>query len=686
MTNVLIVCGKIGWDRIDRVLKLDPGAHWTVVTEVEQAAPRGLADTYKVSLKSISNYRLQRAVSERSVRDEALDVATSIGNAEIASGVNLRQHLFYKWFSLWWMIEPALRDLLVNLIESVRLLRTVMETEKPDNVYMVGKGSRRIFVSETCLLDPEVAVTVAQRHGINVVRTKPVSPSTKVFVQLALPSLIRLALWAGSRVGRAVYLTSRWFKPVAQERVPRRTIAAISDHLNWRLAARPGKAAAGKTDAIIAGVLDELDADLSSRVLLADFLGFAGLGLRAITEKVSRFAQIEYRPLELYVGKQVLKDVWMHAHLFRARWDELKDFPALAKAASYDGVELWNAIRPKMALFFRFWLPLGVYYTEAMASFIRHEQPHALLLVGEQGVYGRCFLAAAQAHGVATVGVQHGIIAQDNRQYTHTAGTVAADGRFVGTTLCPIPDATAVYGELFKRILVARGGYPERSVIVTGQPLYDSLHNTRDNGAEERIRRQFNIASDRHIVVLATHTHRGFTLDQSRHLLGTVFEAVCEVPQAKLIVKLHPAEEPSLYRVVAKEKSVLEDVLIVRDVNLFDLLRGCTMLLTAHSTVGLEAMLFGKPVITVNVTGERDVMPYAESGAAVEVRNAAELAHAIRTILGDNETARKLEEGRTRFLADSLRPLDGNAGRRIADLAVSMADARVARGKREGGT
>ena len=458
MKNVVTVCGKVGWDRVDRALASEPDARWVLVTDAAEAPPRGLTDTFTVSLRSVAQYSAFTELPERSPREEALDIATSIGDAEIAAGANLRLHLFCKWFSSWWMIEPALRDHLANLVESVRHVRAIFTMEKPDKVYVFGTARQRIFVAEGNLLDPDIVAAVARQQEIDVVRVKPLARKRKISTRVVLPSFIRFLLWAGSRARRVVYAVSGWFKPVRQERAPDRTIVVVSDHLNWRSGGEPRKGSTGKNDAIIGRVLDELNADASSRVLFADFLSFAGLGLRAIAEKGGRFARIDYRPLEAYVGKQVLKDVWMHAHLFRSKWDEVKDSPALKTAASFEGVELWQATRTKMAFFSLFWLPLAIYYTEAMASFIRHEKPDVVVLVGEQGVYGRCFLAAAQALGVPTLGVQRGVISGDHRQYAHRAGTVPANGRFVGTTLCPVPDKTAVHGELFRRILIDQEG------------------------------------------------------------------------------------------------------------------------------------------------------------------------------------------------------------------------------------
>ena len=677
MKNVMTVCGRVGWDRIDRALASENDASWIVVREIEDIPPRGLTDTFDLSLRSAAQYRSPPETHQKSSLEEAADVVTSIGSAEIAFGVNLRLHLLYKWFSSWWILEPALREHVANLIESVRLARRILRTERPDKVYVLGKASPRTFASETATLHPEVVAAVARQEQIDVARMKPMARRIRVPLTLTPPSVVRFCLWTGSRARRIVYSASKWFRLVGQDRVSHGTIAVISDHVNWQSIRELRASVAGKSDTVLAGVLNELDGELPSRVLLLDFLSLGGLGLRAVAEKTGRFAQIDYRPLELYVGKQVLKEVWMHAHLLRTKWDALEDSHALHEAASFDGVRLWDAMRPKMESFFHFWLPLGVYYTDAMDSFIRRQKPDLLLVVDEQGMYGRCFLAAAQAHGIATVGLQHGLVSQEDARYTHSAGMVPANGRFVGTTLCPIPDATAVYGELYKRVLVEKGGYPQDSVIVTGQPSYDFLHNMRDDGAKVRVCRQLGIEPTERIALLVTHPYRESRDGHNRRVLEITFEAIRNSSRNRLVVKLHQAEEPSLHRQIASEKGVIHNVLIVKDVPLFDLLRACELVITAHPRVVLEAVLFGKPVITVNVAEGRHGAPYAGSGAAVSVRDSEELVKAIEAVSADDELRAKLQEARRILLADCLHPLDGRAAQRVADLAVSMTRARL---------
>jgi CDP-glycerol glycerophosphotransferase (TagB/SpsB family) len=132
-----------------------------------------------------------------------------------------------------------------------------------------------------------------------------------------------------------------------------------------------------------------------------------------------------------------------------------------------------------------------------------------------------------------------------------------------------------------------------------------------------------------------------------------------EFPEKQLVIKLHPSEKLEEYREIpgmAEQK-----VIICRDVDLYGLLHASELLMTVHSTVALEAMILDKPVITVNLTGKPDVMPYAESGAALGVYRKEDLAPAINKALYDPEVREKMAGKREKFVYDHAYKLDGQA-------------------------
>jgi glycosyltransferase involved in cell wall biosynthesis len=231
-----------------------------------------------------------------------------------------------------------------------------------------------------------------------------------------------------------------------------------------------------------------------------------------------------------------------------------------------------------------------------------------------------------------------------------------------------------VYGDLFRRILIDAGGYPENSVVVTGQPSHDVPYDVGQDAARERISQQLNLQPEVTTVVLAVQTRTGLAHDQNVKLVKTALETIRGFPEHRLLVKFYPRDDRPLRKRIAREKGLLDDLVFAGNVNLFDLLQACDLLVTSSPTVALEAMLFQKPVVTIDPTATGEMASYAESGASIGVTSPDELAQAIRSVLTDEPVRRKLDEGRTRFITDRLHPRDGNAARRVITLAIDMAD------------
>ena len=100
----------------------------------------------------------------------------------------------------------------------------------------------------------------------------------------------------------------------------------------------------------------------------------------------------------------------------------------------------------------------------------------------------------------------------------------------------------------------------------------------------------------------------------------------------------------------------------------------------SSTEVALEAMILGKPVVTVNLTNQPDLVPYAQSGAALGVYKAEDIASAVRKVLQDPETRKGLELGRQKYLYEQFFKLDGQATKRVVDLIYRMIEERE-RGK-----
>lgn len=228
----------------------------------------------------------------------------------------------------------------------------------------------------------------------------------------------------------------------------------------------------------------------------------------------------------------------------------------------------------------------------------------------------------------------------------------------------------AVISAFAKKAYIQMGVPPEK-IFITGQPRFDLIQNRKFN--KDQLKAELKIPENKHLAVLATQPLVGFiwTEKDNEKFIEMVCNAVKKIPETVLVIKIHPVESINIYKIILK--NLKEDsVIICQDIELYELLNACDLLMTVHSTVALEAMIFDKPVITINLSGKPDIFPYAQSGAAIGVYIEEDLVPAIKNTLFNEEMKKKIAQERKKFVYEHAYLQDGKASKRVADLIIQL--------------
>lgn len=281
--------------------------------------------------------------------------------------------------------------------------------------------------------------------------------------------------------------------------------------------------------------------------------------------------------------------------------------------------------------------------------------------VDENSPSARCILDAARSTGSKTIGIQHGNIGDAQPAYLYTE-----KDRENGL----MADLTLVWGEYWREFLVSKGNFPAESVKITGQIRTDIIPKLLSHPDE--LKNEFGVKKP--IAVFASQPIPDpFT---RRKAAADVFKAFSELPGYELFVKLHPAERDSVnyYREIAENEGCT-DYRIVYDVDLYSLLAASSLVITCYSTVGTEAIYFGKPLIILDPMRE-DLLGYHKAGVAWQALNSNDLTDLARGVL-----SRRLEPDMAayrKFIEKYSYRIDGQAtARTLAILnAVKSGTAR----------
>lgn len=211
----------------------------------------------------------------------------------------------------------------------------------------------------------------------------------------------------------------------------------------------------------------------------------------------------------------------------------------------------------------------------------------------------------------------------------------------------------AVLNEIIRDKLLLRGIDAEY-INVTGQPAFDKLKIERPYNKITSLRDRLKIRKEHKIVMWASPGNK----DQSA-ILDKLIEIEKKNDNIQLIIKLHPNESGELQKNIVRAK---RSKTLVMDSNLHELILLSNLVITEFSAVGLEAIFLDRPLLTINLFNIKGQIPYAESGAAIEVQNLNKLEDEMNNILYNHETQRKLGLCRRRYNND------GKAAMRVYNL------------------
>lgn len=306
----------------------------------------------------------------------------------------------------------------------------------------------------------------------------------------------------------------------------------------------------------------------------------------------------------------------------------------------------------------------------AAQQLIDRERPCAVLLADEITTRHKALVLAANRRRVPVVVVQHGVFSGDDYELNYRHGPDQLQAEPTRSLL--FPTRHCIYGENSRDALLALGyPYPER-LVITGQPRSDTLARAADIYDRKQFCERFKIDLQAKIVLVASQTFHA--AGNRGEFFACIYANLIGQPDLKVVVKPHPAEDFAWHRQQA-ERWGGKALVMPREISLYQGLAVCDLLITFYSTAAIEAAYLGLPVITLNLTGQPDPMPFAAQGWALGVYRATDLLQSAREALYDENVRQGLTDNARRFMAKEMYRLDGKASRRVVEqLELVMAD------------
>ena len=586
----------------------------------------------------------------------------------------LGEWLDYRGIPLWSFVSPNLFADVNILLKSIAILEKILDRERPDvAVGLDAEALRPWFhylrgISKEGVVIDRLAPQVCQRRGV---RWQPVAPGLVRRWRHGLSNRVGravMALRAGVWIMLSAGLLRRLLTAAANVLVGRRRradarprVLFFSHRKYWRVEYNPMRNQMARTDTAIYPVMHRL---LQSNAYQARAIdgnyGFLG-GLSGLVQKLFRERDVWWGTFDTWYP---VAGVWRCLAGVRNCRGLLRNPESLEEVFSYRDYRMGSFFLPRLEFLLRDYLWKSAIWLEAGRKMVRQEKPALLALTYETGTLSRAIINACREAEVPTIGMQHGAFSESTDDYVRTADTHLR--RFT-------PHKTAVWGERFRRVMVENSAFRDDEVVVAGNPRMDFLARAQSLLDKQVVYDKYGL-DPRHKIVLAAPTE---TIGRTRHLAkDRFFEGIIRakgaLAQHQWIVKLKPgADSEKSYRELMKEHG--ESELILTENDLYGLLVAADVVVTPPSSIAIEALIVGKPVVYVVFPDAEDYFPHLiEQRAVLPVHDAESLPRAIESLLGpDGSAGLTTEELQPLVAAENFQP-DGDASQRVVGIMEDL--------------
>lgn len=355
---------------------------------------------------------------------------------------------------------------------------------------------------------------------------------------------------------------------------------------------------------------------------------------------------------------------YLASRKFIRMWKTISEDPNFQKHFIYHGINCWEVLKETMEMIFSGGAGGVIQNVEIIKRILKSENPSAIVSTGGRNSFIRSVFYYAKSKEIPTILIQYGNI---------SGGAI---------WICPITaDIMCVQSKKEKQFL--EGIYGNQGKIVhTGQPRFDLMRSRFLNIEKSNLLKKYNIDNERKIVLFTSvpyvekigRVDAALSMNEYLKFIQCFYKASQQLSNVQFVIKPHPNENPEIHQEMVNRNGENDNLFLMDNgADTFELIHLCDLLITFHSTSGLEAVVLDKPVVTVNMTERPDPMDYAERGVAIGIYEEQNLHNAIYNALYDDEVRNSLSKARKQYVMDYL--LDGKAKERIVDVIEGMVEA-----------
>jgi UDP-N-acetylglucosamine 2-epimerase len=590
--------------------------------------------------------------STESELQNVLGWMTSWPDAPVLSGKSIKELFVYDGISLYWFLQTRFYLQRVReLIILIQRIKQVLETEKPDKIWIKGSNDVRLIIAQLQGEHKIAGFEQLQQEQSHKVRRK--SYQGYPMLKLLLLKIIRGTLSARSH----------------RQHNSENKVIVVTEVSNWRPEFDFVQGGYQTKDVIFHDIVRKL-VDRGFDVTIVDFENRPGnlLRSRSINKSRQKSFGVPVRPWEMYIDIGMLLRTNRASKKFADLWQQLQGSTDFAKSLTFEGVSIYELVKDDFEDLFRSLKAFAaIALIQASKKLVEAEEPNALVMHDEYGALQISLINASRMKGIPSISIQHGIVSDEQISYVHAQKHITGERHEL---LFPIPDIMCSWSESSRQSLIETAKFPDSVPVVTGDPRVDYLPAALKKFDHEKIVQKLGMPKDKKIITFATENLP--TEEEKIAIAKSICRSASEMSDCHLAIKMHPNEEDIGFYDRLATAADLKSYSILRDANLYELLYVSDLVVLSYSTVAVEAMRMRKPVISLDLLNLHGKVPFIKDRLAIIVKSADDLLPLIQKCLALAPDVRELVEKAGSFAEMQLGTLDGMASERIVEVITDV--------------
>lgn len=339
-------------------------------------------------------------------------------------------------------------------------------------------------------------------------------------------------------------------------------------------------------------------------------------------------------------------------------WEKYLLSPEFEKKFFYDEISLWPILQRKFNKIIYLDFKMHIKNIYNFFYIIKELRPKLLVLNHDVVAHSKSLAALCSEEGIKTLVLQHGLIVLPLGYIPSISTKFAAWG-------------------INAKTLLNNYGMNSDKIIITGCSRFDNhIKVEKNEELKQKIKRivyrDFNINKKKKVIVLATDfgslnehlTYGQPNLNEIERFYKYSFKAINGIPNSHLIIKIHPGDKNINIPLKLKEIYEADNVSIVYDYDIIKLIIACVCFISGLSSSILEALLFKKFTIFLDVYNFENKTLFSKYKSLETVSDFVNLKEKIINSLESSNNSLNHEE----ILSDYLYKIDGLSTQRIINL------------------